>query len=85
MKTVIEYEKIEEQVLFESIKDRECFYGGGTLYMKILKQDLEAYGIDCTNPVRGVNAISIINAGLTLFEPDERVFRSTKIIEHKKK
>lgn len=81
MKTIIEYEKSDTQILFEEIKDKECFYSGGTLYMKILQQDLEAYGIDYISPVRGVNAISIINAGLTLFEHDERVFRSTKVIK----
>lgn len=71
MKIVIEYQK-KEKVLFEEIKDRECFYSGGVLYMKILQQDLEAYNIN------NVNAISIINAGLTCFANDEEVYRASK-------
>lgn len=76
MKIVIEYQKYKEEVLFKEIKDKECFYSGGVLYMKILQQDLKAYNIN------NVNAISIINAGLTCFDDDEKVYKSSK--EHRK-
>ena len=78
MKTVIEYEKGKEKVLFEEIKDRECFYSGSVLYMKILQPDLEAFNIE------NINAISIVNAGLTCFTNDEEVYRATKNIEVKR-
>lgn len=78
MKTIIEYEKGKEKVLFEDIKDRECFYSGSVLYMKILQPDLEAFNI------KNVNAISIVNAGLTYFDNDEEVYRATKNIEVKR-
>jgi hypothetical protein len=81
MKTIIGYERSNVQILFKEIEDRECFYSGGTLYMKILLQDLDAYGINHTDPIKGVNAISMINAGLTLFTWDEKVFKSTKNYE----
>jgi hypothetical protein len=71
-KMIIKYTRASSKVNFESIKDRECFYSGGILYMKILQQDLNFYNI------KNVNAISIINAGLTFFEPDETVYKSTK-------
>jgi len=72
MKISIDYIKSVENVNFCQINDRECFYSGGVLYMKILQQDLESYNII------NVNAISIINAGLTFFEADENVNRATK-------
>lgn len=78
MKTIIECEKGKEKVLFEGIKDRECFYSGGVLYMKILQPDLEAFNI------KNINAISIVNAGLTCFGNDEEVYRATKNIEVKR-
>gem|GEM_PF-6126955 len=74
IKTVIEYAKIESKskVKFEQIEDKCCFYSGGVLYMKIFQQDLEFLKIS------NINAISILNAGLTFFEPDEMVYESTK-------
>ena len=72
VKTIIKYEKIGLKVRFDTIEDKECFYSGGALYMKILQQDLKHYKID------NVNAISILNAGLTLFESDETVYKATK-------
>jgi len=72
VKTIIKYEKIGLKVRFDTIEDKECFYSGGTLYMKILQQDLDFY------KTNNVNAISILNAGLTLFEPDETVYKATK-------
>ena len=72
MKIVIEHIKGSEKVLFKDIKDRECFYSGGTIYMKIFQQDLKAYNIN------NVNAISIINAGLTRFDDDEEVYKVNK-------
>lgn len=76
MKTIIEYAKNDIKVCFESIKDKECFYSGGVLYMKILQQDLNYYKID------NINAISILNAGLTFFEADETVVAAIR--EYKK-
>ena len=72
MKITAVYEKRKEKVQFREINDRECFYSGGVLYMRILKQDLYNYGI------KYVNAISIYNAGLTFFNDDEDVYKSTK-------
>lgn len=67
MKTIIEYTKTTSKVSFEHIEDRRCFYSGGVLYMKILQQDLKHYKIN------EVNAISILNGGLTFFQADEIV------------
>lgn len=73
MKTItIEYEKTNSKVNFENIKDKCCFYSGGSLYMKIFTQDLEYFKIN------NANAISILNAGLTFFESDEVVYEATK-------
>ena len=74
VKTTIEYEKIGSKVRFDTIEDKECFYSSGTLYMKILQQDLDFLKIN------NVNAISILNAGLTFFDYDETVYKSTKEI-----
>lgn len=65
---IIEFEK-ENMITFENLKDRECFFSNGVLYMKIFSQDLREYNIDC------VNAISIVNAGLTKFANDELVIK----------
>ena len=65
----------KEKVCFNDIKDKECFYSGGVLYMKIFQQDLKEYNI--TN----VNAISILNAGLTFFENDEIVIKANKNVK----
>jgi len=67
MKKIIEYIKTNSNVYFKDIKDKFWFFSGGVLYMKILQQDLEHYKIS------NINAISIINAGLTFFQPDEIV------------
>lgn len=69
----IEYKK-ENEIAFEKIKDKECFFSNGVLYMKIFSQDLREYNIDC------VNAISIINAGLTKFDNNEMVIKVKRII-----
>lgn len=53
---IIEYKK-ENEIAFEDLKDKECFFSNGVLYMKIFSQDLKEYNISC------VNAISIVNAG----------------------
>lgn len=68
MKTSIEYTKTDKKVSFSEISDKECFYHCGTLYMRILQQDLEFLNI------KDINAISIINAGLTFFSDNEEVF-----------
>ena len=73
METVIVSTR-KEKTVFKNIKDREFFYSGGILYMRIFSQDLKEYNID------NVNAISIINAGLTYFDDDETVFRASKFI-----
>ena len=70
---IIEYEK-ENKIAFEDIKDKECFFSNGVLYMKIFSQDLKEYNISC------VNAISILNAGLTKFDNDELVIKTKRII-----
>lgn len=59
---------------FSDVNDKDCFYSGGVLYMKISSNDLRAYNIE------NVNAISIVNAGLTFFYPDEEVILVNKII-----
>jgi hypothetical protein len=69
---IIECTKSDTKTCFESIEDRAYFYSGGVLYMKILQQDLISYKIN------NVNAISILNAGLTFFEPDETVNKAIK-------
>lgn len=66
---IIEYQK-GSRVVFKDIRNRECFYSSGVLYKRILQQDLESFGIDC------VNAISILNGGLTLFDADEEVYKA---------
>lgn len=69
---IINYEKSNKIVKFGELADKECFYSGGVLYMKLFTQDLHEYKISC------VNAISILNAGLTKFEDDEMVMKVTK-------
>ena len=79
----LEYEKLSEEILaykkenkiaFEDLKDKECFFSNGVLYMKIFSQDLKEYDISC------VNAISIVNAGLTKFDNNELVIKVKRII-----
>lgn len=78
MKTVFEYIKSDTKVLFESIEDKECFYSNGVLYMKIMQQDLDFYKINSTDINKGINCVSILNGGLTLFEADESVYKAIK-------
>lgn len=73
---VISY-KEEGETLFETLKDRECFFSNGVLYLKIFTPDLNDYKINC------VNAISIVEAGLTRFDDDELVVRAKRTIETK--
>ena len=70
---IIRYEK-EGKTPIETLKDKECFFSNGVLYMKIFAQDLKEYNINC------VNAISIVNAGLTRFEEDELVVKAKRTI-----
>lgn len=70
---IIEYKK-ENEIAFEDLKDKECFFSNGVLYMKIFSQDLKEYNISC------VNAISIVNAGLTKFDNDESVIKAKRIV-----
>ena len=72
------YMKSDETVNFEYLRDTECFYSGGVLYMKINSQDLKAYNIN------NVNAISLLNAGLTFFEKDEIVNKAARAWRIKK-
>lgn len=71
---IIEYKK-ENEIAFEKIKDKECFFSSGVLYMKIFNQDLKEYNIDC------VNAISVVNAALTKFDNKELVIKAKRIIK----
>lgn len=74
---VISYEE-EGETSFGTLRDRACFFSNGVLYLKIFAQDLNEYNINC------VNAISIVNAGLTRFEDDELVVRAKRTIEKKR-
>lgn len=75
---IIKYVKENSVMKFRDLGDRECFFSGGTLYMKIFSQDLKEYGIN------SVNAISIINSGLTKFEDDENVVKAIRTIQNSK-
>lgn len=74
---VISYEE-EGETSFGTLKDKECFFSNGVLYLKIFAQDLNEYNINC------VNAISIVNAGLTRFGDDELIVRAKRIIKERK-
>lgn len=74
----IDYAKEKDKILFSDLRDKECFFGSGVLYMKISEQDLKEYKIN------SVNAISILNAGLTYFQPDEEVYKAIRIVEKKR-
>lgn len=39
MKTIVEYTKTNSKKYFKDIKNKECFYSNGVLYMKILQQE----------------------------------------------
>lgn len=75
--TEITYAHSGKRVPFEQIKDKECFYSNGTLYMKILSQDINWFHIT------GVNSVSIVNADLTLFYPNESVELAIRKIKEK--
>lgn len=64
----------ESAIRFGDLQDKEWFYSGGALYIKIFSQDLKAYNIDC------VNAVSLVNAGLTHFDNSELVNRAERTI-----
>lgn len=48
---IIEYKK-ENEIAFEDLKDKECFFSNGVLYMKIFSQDLKEYNISCVVKVK---------------------------------
>lgn len=73
---VISY-KEEGETSFETLKNRECFFSNGVLYLKIFAPDLSDYNINCAN------AISIVEAGPTRFNDDELVVRAKRTIEKK--
>lgn len=73
---IFQYKK-GDKVKFKSVKDQQCFYSrNGVLYKKILSQDLKIYGIT------SINAISIINGGLTKFDDDEIVIKAITKYKH---
>lgn len=72
MENIVMYTKTKDKIRFEKIKDNGYFYSGGVLYVKILKQDLQYYEIN------NVNAISVFNAGLTFFKPDDIVKKAIR-------
>lgn len=74
---VISY-KEEGETSFGTLKDRECFFSNGALYLKIFAPDLSDYNINCAN------AISIVETGLTRFDDDELVVRAKRTIEKKR-
>lgn len=67
MTEVFKFDK-SEKVNFENIADKGFFISSGVLYKKIFSQDLQAFGI------QNVNAISLLNGGLTFFASDEEVY-----------
>lgn len=71
-KDVLTCKRLNEKVLFEDLKGGECFRSGGVLYIKILPQDLTWFKIE------NVNAVCILDAGLTFFDHNEEVFRTSK-------
>ena len=72
---ILKYTKAISKVNFEEIKDHCCFYSSGVLYLKLLQQDLKFFGID------NVNAVSVLNGGLTFFESDEKVIEAYREIQ----
>lgn len=67
MTEVFKFDK-SQKVNFENIVDKGFFSSSGILYKKIFSQDLHAFGI------QNVNAVSLLNGGLTFFAPDEEVY-----------
>ena len=61
----IEYVILKRQKTFSEISDGEYFSGGGHLYMKILKGDLQYFEIN------SVNAFNVFQGGLNHFNDDE--------------
>lgn len=76
---VISYEE-EGETSFGTLKDKECFFSqrNGALYLKIFAEDLKDYNINC------INAIGVVNGGLTRFGDDELVVRVKRTIEKKR-
>lgn len=68
MRESYQFIKKKEKILFKNLEERSFFFSGGVLYKKILQQDLLAFGIN------NVNAVSILNGGLTKFDADEKVY-----------
>ncbi len=61
-----------QRVKFSEIKEAGFFFDlNKTLYKKILKQDLDGWKITC------INAVSIVNGGLTIFRDGEEVYTAT--------
>lgn len=73
MKMKIECEKAEKTV-FGAIWDREYFYHGNMLCVKITQPKIK------TSLMSKVNAMSIISAGWTYLRDDEPVYRVNKTI-----
>lgn len=71
---IIECIKDKQECNFSDIKDKEYFSSGGVLYLKINQQDLREYNIE------NINAVSVLNGGLTEFESDESVYRVKKVV-----
>lgn len=58
----------QKAIYFSEVLDHQQFMSGGVIYTKLLQQDLKEYGIG------NVNAVSVVNGGLTYFQEDEKVF-----------
>lgn len=62
------------KTLFKNVEDKQFFFdANNVLYKRIFSQDLKEFGISC------VNAVSVINGGLTFFHDDENVYIVTTI------
>ena len=71
----IQYEKAKnEAVFFSEIGEKEHFYRGDILYMKIPRKNLKEHGIN------RVNVISVINGTLEQFDNTALVFRAVRTI-----
>lgn len=79
MQETYKFIKEKEKTLFKNLKERSFFFSGGVLYKKILQQDLQEFGIS------NVNAVSLLNGGLTLFGADEEVFEANMKHERNRK
>lgn len=72
---LIKYVAKATEVKFSQIKEGECFYVDCILYIKLLKSDLNVYGIE------EANALNLTNARLMFFLNDEIVNEAIKIKE----